>query len=239
MLSLKDKSRLEWLYNGTPFTDDLPTNSPEDYFYRGLYYSKNISSFKEDYVEVDFEEAIFNLRKAHSLDPKNSAPLIFMAMIYEQIDKRNKALSLIKKASENGKYFNSYLTDIGRRIWRNVRIPEDVLVAMDFISNLPTPNYIAMKRMINKTSFDAIIADQLLEKGVKSNRKREFIDFIVIEHSIGQSIYKAKKKIPPGPSQDEIRKLVQEEGNFFLRQLDTFYSDCDSSKLRRLMNWSR
>jgi tetratricopeptide (TPR) repeat protein len=176
------------------------------------------------------DEALKLLGEVSDLDPKNSAPLLYAAIIENRRGNLLRAEELLSQA-QRSQFFNSYILTISKSIFRHVRTPLDLLEANTMWSKLPIPNYIVLKNYLKAHSRKAF-AYQLIGAGLDNNLVLNDIEWFALEYAIGKSLLNSIDPQNMLPTYNEVLNMKNNLNPLKIDQLYTkFQYTCDLSSL--------
>lgn len=216
----------DWYYTSgnIRYDKNIEESSPQGKFFLALANADLLAGAK---IEPDENTALLLLEQVAAIDPQNSAPYLYAAIIESRRGNRERAKELLKGASQST-HFDSYIKDFTFALFDGVKTPSDLLAAQDVWSRAPVPNYIALRAIINESKY-ANIAEQLVQDGLRVDRERiTDLSWSPIEYAVGKKLldsYGARTNIP------EYRELLlkspstlKENGERAVSKLD---SSCD------------
>ncbi len=133
-------------------------------------------------------EALKSLISITESDPENAAPLVYLAIIYEQKGDQQNLQSTIEKLKQT-KFFDSYVTTLARSLHGLVQSPHDLPVVIEFLSQLPIPDWIPVREFLIKHNL-ASVAQLMIKANYLKEPQIEFLDTVLVEYSMGISILK-------------------------------------------------
>lgn len=148
-------------------------------------------------LEKNEDEAIMLLEEVIQLDPKNSAPLLFAAIIESNRGNQAKANRFLQLAQPTD-HFNSYITDVSKFIFSQVRSPEDLVESYEIWSQLPVPRIVALKEFL-QTRGGKKFAHQMVEQGLNDKALLLDMEWFPLEYAVGRSVLvhlEPKKTLP-------------------------------------------
>ena len=185
-------------------------------------------------LKRDDEEALRLLGEVRALDPTNSAPLLYAAIIESARGHKERANELFRQARKSD-VFDTYITTISKSLFSKVETPEDLIQAYSLWSTLPIPNYSALHKFL-KDRDGEMFAHQLTSVGL-DNSVLSDIEWIPLEYAIGRSLlqsYRQDQKLPTYPEILELKSAQSlVDGDRLYSELQT---SCDSSALRPLVD---
>lgn len=221
----------EWYYDKNVYpTVNLNENSPQGMFFLALAKANLLRGTKKD---VNLEEALTLLEKVSTIDPQNSAPFLYAAIIENKRGNTTNAQNLIKQAA-SCKYFKSYLRDFMVALFSGVKTPSDLLAAQEIWATTPVPDYIVLKKLIRDPA-NVKFAYQLIQDGLNSNKlKVTDLSWIPIEYVIGKKILDSHGLGSNIPSMEQIVKQSKGTLNETLEQTtEILDSTCDLTSLQK------
>lgn len=176
-------------------------------------------------LALDEQQALLLLGQVAAVDPGNSAPLLFAAIIEGRLGNHVRKNELIHKASLCT-HFDSYLKDFTFALFEGVKRPSDLLAAQEVWSAAPIPNYLQLRYII-KEAKQYKIAEQLVQDGLRSDRERmENLSWIPIEYAIGKKLLKI---LGDNSSIPEYEDLLRTNINPLAETTERAVSELDSS----------
>lgn len=225
----------EWYYdkNVADPTANINENSPQGMFFLALAKADLLRGTKKD---VNLEEALTLLEKVSTIDPQNSAPFLYAAIIENKRGNTTSAQNLLKQAARC-RYFKSYLRDFTVALFSGVKTPADLLAAQEIWATTPVPDYIALKKLIKDPS-NVTFAYQLTQDGLNSNKlKVTDLSWIPVEYVIGKKILDSHGLGSNLPNMEQIVKQSKGALNETLEQTtEILDSTCDLTSLQKQVN---
>ncbi len=220
----------EWYYDKNAIEPGNNTieSSAQGMFFLALAKADLLNGTKKN---VDFKEALSLLEKAAEIDPLNSAPFLYAAIIENKRGNKSQAEYLLKQAYRS-QYFNSYVKDFTVALFSEVKTPSDLLAAQDIWMTTPIPDYIALKEIIDAPS-NTMFANQLVQDGLNSERSKVTdLSWIPIEYLVGKKILDKHKFGANIPDMKQItaNEILNETSNSVLETLST---TCDLNSLQK------
>lgn len=189
-------------------------------------------------IQTDEEEALKLLSEVSEIDPKNSAPLLYAAIIENRRGHLERAKNLFAQAQKS-ELFDSYMTTISKSIFSQVRTPSDLVQAYEMWSTLPIPDYLALKGFL-KERDGKIFVRQLMKSGLDKESLINDIEWFPLEYAVGKSLLDTmnpKNKLPT------YRDILKRKNEQILVNADKLYSElqatCDISSLNPMVDLLR
>ena len=130
-------------------------------FYRALAMADLLDGKYTDFGNPKI--ALNLLEDLMKLDSKNSAPVLYAALIYDSMGLTEKSNLMMWKA-RNTKYFDAYSVTAMKSIFRLVKNESDLVGALDLALKLPTPSYRKLAMFLNQPEH-AQYAEQMMAAG--------------------------------------------------------------------------
>lgn len=218
----------DWFYkkSAQPL-GDIVEQSKQGKFFLALAKSRYLDGFKNS-IEKNENEAIRLLNEVITEDPENSAPYLYLALIYQsrgQIDLKERTL-LDAKTTQ---YFNSYLNDFTKTIFSAVETPADLLAAISIWEKTPILDYKKMQNLVMEKRFDKI-GSQLVEKALKPENNYRDVNWSLLEYTYGKAIL---DKFEKGHSLPKTNELIKTKIDFVhnLTDFAELEKTCDINSL--------
>jgi hypothetical protein len=179
-------------------------------------------------AQPDIPRAMENLKAAHELDPKNSAPLIFLAYLADQRDDPETAKKYRAQIT-SASHFESYILPLANAVYDTIESPSDYMNTVQVWSGASIPNYTVLSKYLKEQKL-AKVADQMVN--AQNFEGEADLDFFFIEGAIGISVI---KKLQPErteslPSMQEVMKrLVASRPPIIWDEMNE--KDCELSRL--------
>lgn len=204
--STRKKERLQTLVDSWILNSDShwPLLEKEGHFLNTFYTALAAAEL----LEGDFEfkntiDPIALLKNLSLKEPNNSAPLVFLAMIYEKQGRRSetkKIIAAIKKTT----YFDSHLLDFVRTLEEMSENIEDTILASGLFARIPIPSYSKLWTFAIKHKLSNL-GHQMIAANFTENSQLDFVNTISIEYISGTHILKKLEIQHNYPSRQEYQ----------------------------------
>ncbi len=221
-----------WFYRKGVLLPERPIEAAPSLFFAGLARAGLLEGRDED---EDIDKALALLKGAHELDPSNSAPLLFAAMIEMEHGDRQEAARLVELAEAGTTHFDSYVTTITKALKEVVRTPADYLSALSIAAAIPVPNYAGLKTLMQDYDPTAI-AEQLMRDTLEPRNRNELFDYVSLEYLAGRSLLQGTSLASAYPS---VKEIWEKKGGVSFatdRVIKTLEANCDISALQPFIN---
>lgn len=219
------------------FAEDSKTSAESAPFVEGKFMLALARAGLLDGREIltDEEEALKLLSEVSESDPKNSAPILYAAIIESRRGNSERAEELFAQAQKS-EFFDSYITAISKSIFSRVRTPSDLLQAYGIWSTLPIPDYTALKGFLKERDAKTF-ALQLIKSGLDDESLISEIEWFPLDYAVGKSLLDALNPKNTLPTYRDILKRKNEQN---LVSVDKLYfelkSMCDISSLNPMVD---
>lgn len=176
----------------------------------------------------DNPRAIENLKRAHKLDPKNSAPLIFLAYLADQRDDPATAEKYRAQIASTSR-FDSYILSIANALYNTIESPSDYMNVTQVWSATSIPNYTVLGKYLKEHQLPAV-ADQMI--AAQDLDGEPDLDYFFIEGAVGVATIKSlqPERAPSLPNLKEVmHKLISSRPAIIWDEMDE--SGCELSRL--------
>lgn len=216
----------EWFYiNGTP-VDISEVNSKREKFLYALASADLLIGLKTK-VKLDYKLALKLLTEVSNEDPNNSAPLLYAAIINEQIKDYSASKELINKALELSTYFDTYILDFSKALIFSSESAEDFYRSNFIHASHPIPDHLKLRDLILKYKLTKI-SEQLIQNALDKNNLLADYEWSLIDYTVGVATlkklspdYKLPKFIDLMAQKNKLHDFNPEE--FF----EEFQKNCD------------
>lgn len=191
-----------WLYQRDAEIDIVRVQTAPNLFLSGLARAGFLIGKR---TTRDDEAALELLEKAHELDPENSAPLLYAALIEKRRGNLGASQQIVQEAVLSGERFDSYITTLAKASFGSIVTPVDYLSAVAVSSALPVPNYMELKKILQGSAAVAV-GKQLMQDGLNPKKKIEMVDYVSIEYANGYNLLKGKVDTDSYPTLKELWK---------------------------------
>lgn len=198
-----------WFYNTNFEKQKNPVEeSKQGKFFLALAQAGLLEGAKNP-IDKNLSQAIQLLNEVIEEDPTNSAPLAYLALIYDSNGEKAKAQKTFSKISSTLK-FDSYLGDFTTAIFQTVNTPGDLMSAVTIWTQTPIPNYEQLRKLLIEKKSETM-ALQLVAGGL--NTKNDFIDvnWVPIEYATGWFVL---DKLGKNKNLPRLRDLIKNKKNF-------------------------
>ncbi|MBS1971011.1 MAG: tetratricopeptide repeat protein [Bdellovibrionales bacterium] len=223
----------EWYYGPDGDALNTPETSAPGMFMQALLFSGQL--YGQLLYESQEERALDLFEKVYALDPGNSAPLIYAAMIESKRGNEAEAQRLFAMA-QNSNRFDTYIMTVSKSIFSQVRSSSDLIQAYAFWSHLPGPDYAAITKYL-KARDSRIFAEQMTRAGLDEKNVLADIDWFALEYAVGFAI---ENKLNPNnklPNYKEIVEKKNQQSPFSNeKMLAALKKKCDLSSLDEFTN---
>jgi hypothetical protein len=181
-----------WFFQRDANIDSIVENSTSGNFLLALAKAGLLDGISTE--NKNNKEALEILNLVHADDPRNSAPLLYIAYLQHQLQLFDEEASSLKKILSTDHY-NSYIPGISRDLYLAVKNPSDFLNVLSIVSQLPIPSYggeITKYIISNKLST---VGEQMLQNEYRRNSVIPDIESMTIETFLGRHVL---LKIEPG-----------------------------------------
>lgn len=175
-------------------------------------------------IDLNNEEALRLLGEVSDLDQKNSAPLLYAAIIESRRGNQARAEELLNQA-RGSEFFDSYITNISKSIFSQVRTPSDLLAVYEVWSTLAVPNYIVLKNLL-KGPDTKFFSYQLMSKGIDDKSAINEIEWLPIEYAVGKSLLDS---VEPQNKLPTYREIVNRKNKLSEVNVERIFSQLNSS----------
>ena len=173
----------------------------------------------------DDAAALRLLDRVAQADSGNSAPYIFMSVIYDRMGDKKNAAIFFKKA-ESRKYFDSYLPKLAYEIFRKVSSPLDYVEAVLIVVTIPLTD-ISLLQKFFKNKNSKIIAQQMVNSLFSVDNRLVASPFVPFDYINGKRML---DKIEP-QNRYPSYKAISKKYDLGLRDLINIGKTCDLSSL--------
>ena len=216
----------EWFYtNGAP-VDISEFRSKREKFLYALASADLLVGLKTK-VKLNHKLALKLLTEVSNEDPNNSAPLLYAAIINEQIKDTSASKELIKKALELSDYFDTYILDFSKALVFSSESAEDFYRSQFIRASHPIPDHLKLRDLILKYKLTKI-SEQLIRNALDKNNLLADYEWSLIDYTIGVATlkklspeYKLPKFIDLMAQKNKLHDFDPE--NFFKE----FQKNCD------------
>jgi hypothetical protein len=218
MESLLSSFMDDWFYRKDAPLPKTPIHSSPNLFMLGLAQAGLLGGLHRDYVKSD-ALALEYLEEAATLDPTNSAPMIYAAIVAARLGLTSRSELYYRLALDRGKRFDSYVKKFANKVYSTVDNADDYLAAATILATVPIPEYTDLKPYL-KAPGGKKFAIQMLQDGLAMKEPVDLVDYIPIEYAIGRSAlgddpkYPTLKQIwdrhPASAESDEITMALRE-----------------------------
>lgn len=167
------------------------------------------------------EKALHGFLKAHRLDPRNSAPLLYAATLAESLGRSEQAEELLNQAQSTDR-FDTYLGDIGAALFREVRSPSDMIAALNLLQHFPATDHSRLKKfLIEKKAYE--FGHQMMAASLDPERTIEGVEFMALDYAFGAVVVRASPRGYDGPHFNDL--LIEKSKTNFLSSLEQALGD--------------
>lgn len=217
----------EWYFSNDDKTPVENTPAPEGKFILALARAGLLDGKK---IQTNDDEAVKLLDEVSKADPKNSAPLLYAAIIESRRGDKDRAEKLFIQAQQS-EIFDSYITTILKSIFSQVRTPSDLIQAYGIGSALAIPDYLSLKGFL-KNRDGGMFAHQLLKDGLDDNSILIDIEWSPLEYVVGKLLADTFEPNNRLPSYREIMRKKNAQSLITANMLNSeLESTCDISAL--------
>ena len=199
----------KWFYHKTtePLVD-IVESSKQGKFFLALAKTGQLDWLKNT-VKKDQTEAIRLLNEVITEDPKNSAPLLYLGLIYKSRGQKDLADKYFFKAN-NATKFDSYTNDFTSALFRSVKTPADLMAVVSIWGQSPIAKYKDIENIIVENKFDNI-GIQMVAKALKVENNYRDINWDLLEYAYGKSIL---DKLGKGSQYLKVKDLIKSKVDF-------------------------
>lgn len=190
-----DRNIGSWFLKGEPLSPNYSPTKIEAKFYYALGLAGLLRGRE---LDRDLPQAFEKMIEVIKEDPRNSAPLLFGAIIARKLGKLASANEFVSRAKETS-YFSAYATEISRAIYSPVKSSSDFLQAIGIWSQVPIADYVELKKLLLEIG-SVKFAEQMIEKGLNLNAPLNDLDWFGVEYAVGLVVLKKldpNRKLPP------------------------------------------
>lgn len=237
--STRKKEKLQhlvdsWILKGDSHWPDVENEAHFiNTFYRALA--------SADLLKGDFEfnhiDPIPLLIKLSKMEPGNSAPLVFLALIYEKQDNSaqvEKYVEAIKKT----RYFDSHFVEFTRALEDMSENLEDTFTALGLINRLPIPNYTSVQKFAVKYELQKL-GYQLIEANYAKTAQMDLVNTNAIEYVVGVQILKNLGIQHRYPSRQEFLEKLKSTFAEIKPYWDDVFKNCDLTAITPIYNYRK
>jgi hypothetical protein len=228
-----------WFYRKSSDSKNIPAEkSRQGKFFLALAKAGLLGGMEE--INPDFpkdeEEALRLLKEVSTEDPANSAPLIYLAWIYQKRGQTDISKKYIRQAESSSK-FDSYITDFTTAVFSSVDTTEDFMMALSLWSKSPIPDYNAIVQMLIENKSEKI-ATQMVARGLNDKNNFTDINWLPIEYAVGKKILTKMGKADHLPKYQDLLKTKKNilDGDLTLSQMAV---TCDIRELESSLKMIR
>lgn len=225
----------DWYFSKNPETPIENASTAEGKFILALARAGLLEGKK---VQIDEDEALKLLSEVSELDPKNSAPFLYAAIIEDRRGNHKRSDEFFSQA-QNSEMFDSYITTISKTIFSQVQTSSDLVQAYGMWSTLAIPDYLSLKKFLKKHHGKKFV-HQLLKNGLDPESIINDIEWFPLEYAVGKSLLDSmepENKLPP------YREMLKQKNDQSLVNADKLYSElqstCDVSVLYPMVDLMR
>lgn len=197
-----------FLSDSAPFTAPTASSSPSEKFISALAYSHMFYGLKQQ-APLDYNKALLLLEDVHLSDPKNSAPLAVMAVIYNELKNKNLVYSTLQKIKNSTEYFNSFELDINRRFHRSIKTPADYFLVIQILYDRALLNYQPLLKIMKEYNTD-YLAKQLVAPALKEGNVSPDFDWSLVAYGTGAAVL---NKLNPNQKYLTTSKMLEYKMN--------------------------
>jgi hypothetical protein len=188
----------------------------------------NAGLLEGNHSEPNLPRAMELLNRARELDPKNSAPLVYLAYLADQRGDATTAEDLRSQIASTT-HFNSYILSLSRAVHGSIESPSDYINVIQVWSSASIPNYEVLRKSLRDEKLTRVAEQMVAAQNFKGEQD---LDYFLVEGAIAVSVL---KKLHPERSdslpsiQNVIHRLKHENSDFNFWQIAE--KDCELSKL--------
>lgn len=228
-LDLAMKDAVEpWYYDASAAVPDAPEERAPNLFLWGLARAGLLDGRK---TAVDLSAAAEALERAKRLDPENSAPSLFLALIEKRRGNEDASRALLNEAFEGNRRFDSYVADLARRALRAAETSTGFLRSVGVRSTMPVPTYGVLKELRFSASESVALGERMMRPALDAGpRPRDGVDYLSVEYAVGRAMAASAGRERAYPTLKEIWSAQSPEdlGEDAQRALE---AACDPSAL--------
>lgn len=216
----------EWFYIANAAADLTQIQSKSEKFFYALA-SANLLIGLKTKVPLNHDLALKLLTEVYSEDRNNSAPLLYAAIVYEQLGKFSVARELINRALEQSTYFDTYVLNFSRTLALASESAEDFYRSTTILASHPVPDHLKLRDLILKYKLRKI-SEQLIQDALDKNKLLAEYEWSLIDYTIGVATL---KKLSPEYKLPRFQDLMSQKNrmNDFNPEkfFEEFQKNCD------------
>lgn len=222
----------EWFFSEEEYLEFTPPPvSTIDKFYQALAMAGLLESKK---IKGSDNEALKLLYEVYLEDQNNSAPLLFSALIELRRGHTSESLHLLQKAKRTSTYYNSYVTNIAKEIFKTIHMGSDYISAISLLSQIPIPKVISLQNLL-KSRDSIVFVKQLMQRGLNDSLIINDMEWSILDYAVGAAIYKKKFPNQKIPTHDEISQRKSKLNPLSkYNVVELLENNCDFSSLDKL-----
>lgn len=210
----------EWFYIKGALADVSRISSPAEKFFYALA-SAHLLTGLNPKIKLDRKLSLKLLAEVASVDPHNSAPLLYAAVINEEINDYTASKILVKQAVESTHLFNSYLMDFLKALTLASDSGEDFYRSITIHANHPVPDYLKLRDLILKYNLHQI-SEQLVKDGLNKDNLLLDYEWSAIDYTIGVATL---KKLNPEYKLPLLKELMETKNKLHIFEPDKFFEE--------------
>lgn len=181
----------DWFYDKTVPMQPATQPSAMDFFNRGLAHARLLAG-RENNKQSD-ELAIQLLMEAHQMDPDNSAPLLYAALIEDRLGRSEQARELLSAALQQSKRYSTYFGDVMKVAYQNVDSPTDFMATLWMQQNAPVADIGPLSKYL-KAHKAYEFGEQMIQDTLDPQKNLDLVEYSVLEYALGYGLLKAAGK---------------------------------------------